>query len=55
VAFARQAFNDAVMRYNTKRESFPASIIANAYHFDEAVLFEIEDEAQREAPKVSFD
>jgi len=54
VAFARQAFNDAVMSYNTSREIFPNSIIANSFHFAAAQLFEIQEEAQREAPKVSF-
>ncbi|MFP3949399.1 MAG: LemA family protein [Longimicrobiales bacterium] len=55
VAFARQAFNDAVMRYNTARESFPTSIVANAYRFHEAEFFEMPDETHREVPKVSFD
>ncbi len=54
VAFSRQAYNDAVMSYNTARESFPASIVAGMFSFDEAPLFEIEDDAVREAPKVSF-
>lgn len=54
VAFARQAFNDAVMSYNTSREIFPASIIANTFNFAAAQLFEIQEEAQREAPRVSF-
>lgn len=55
IAFARQAFNDSVMKYNTARESFPVSIIANAYNFNEAELFELLDEAERETPEVSFD
>jgi LemA protein len=54
VAFARQAYNDSVMAYNTARESFPDSIIANAKGFTEAQLFEIEEPAHREVPKVSF-
>ena len=54
VAYARQAFNDAVMTYNTTREVFPNSIIANMFSFKEAQLFEIKIEAEREAPKVSF-
>lgn len=54
IAFARQAFNDAVMRYNTARESFPATLIARNFGFDEAELFEIEEPEQREAPSVSF-
>jgi len=54
VAFARQAFNDAVMTYNTSREQFPGSLVANAMNFQAAELFEIEAPAQREAPKVQF-
>jgi len=54
VAFARQAFNDAVMSYNIGREIFPDSIIANSFSFKAAELFEIKEEAHREAPKVSF-
>ena len=54
VAFARQAFNDAVMIYNTAREVFPNNIVANMFAFHEAQLFEIKVEAEREAPKVSF-
>lgn len=55
IAFARQAFNDAVMAYNTKRESVPTNIIAGMFNFQPAELFQIEDPGQREAPKVSFD
>ncbi|QDU66888.1 LemA family protein [Engelhardtia mirabilis] len=54
VAFARQAYNDAVTNYNTKRESFPAVVLAGMFNFDEASLFEIDDPAARQAPKVSF-
>jgi LemA protein len=54
VSFARQAFNDAVMVYNTAREVFPNNIVANMFAFKEAQLFEIKAEAEREAPKVSF-
>jgi LemA protein len=54
VAFARQAFNDAVMIYNTAREVFPAVVFAGAFGFGPAELFQIEEPAQREAPKVSF-
>ncbi len=55
VAFARQAYNDAVMRYNTSRETFPNVIFAGMFNFQEADLFEIQDAQEREAPKVSFD
>ncbi len=54
VAFARQAFNDAVMTYNTAREVFPTVIVANMLGFSPAQLFEIESPTQRAAPKVSF-
>lgn len=54
VAFARQHYNDSVMQYNTRREVFPSVIIANMFNFDPATLFEIEDEAERKAPEVSF-
>ena len=54
VAFARQAFNDAVMAFNNAREVFPNNIIANMFAFKEAQLFEIKVETEREAPKVSF-
>jgi len=54
ISFARQAYNDSVMVYNTKREVFPTSIIAGMFNFQEAHLFEVEQPAEREAPKVSF-
>lgn len=54
ISFARQHYNDSVMTYNTQREVFPAVLIAGTFNFGPAVLFEIEDAAQREAPKVSF-
>lgn len=54
VAFARQAYNDSVMSYNNKREVFPNNIFAGMFGFNEAAMFEIEDEEQREAPDVSF-
>ncbi|HEY5653054.1 MAG TPA: LemA family protein [Pontiella sp.] len=54
ISFARQAYNDAVTAYNTKRELFPTNIIAGMFNFVAATLFEIEDAAQKEAPKVSF-
>ncbi len=54
VSFARQAFNDAVMIYNTSRETFPAVIFAGMFGFLPAELFQIENAAQREAPAVKF-
>ena len=55
ISFARQSYNDAVTGYNTRRETFPTNIVANMFQFAAAVLFEIHDDAQKEAPKVSFD
>jgi LemA protein len=54
IAFARQAYNDAVMSYNIGREKFPNVILAGAFGFSEAVLFEITAPEEREAVKVSF-
>ena len=54
VAFARQAYNDSVMEYNTLRESFPNNLFAGWFNFQEAELLEIEDESKREVPEVSF-
>lgn len=54
VAFARQAFNDAVMAYNTAREIFPAVVIAGFCNFTPAQLYEIENAAERAAPQVKF-
>jgi LemA protein len=54
IAFARQGYNDAVMAYNTQREVFPTTIIASMFNFQEANLFEVEQPAMRDAPKVSF-
>jgi LemA protein len=54
VAFARQAYNDAVMNYNNHREVFPASMVANMYGFAPAQQLDIGKPETREAPKVSF-
>jgi LemA protein len=54
ISFARQAFNDAVMFYNTAREVFPNVFIANMFNFRPAKLIEIKTPEEREAPKVSF-
>ncbi len=54
VAFARQAYNDAVMNYNNRREVFPSSVVANMFAFQAASLLEIESPEKREAVKVDF-
>jgi LemA protein len=54
ISFARQAYNDSVMTYNTDREIFPSNIIAGMFNFAAAELFVIDKAEQKEAPKVSF-
>jgi LemA protein len=54
ISFARQAYNDSVMSYNTDREVFPSNIIAGAFNFAPAELFVIDKPEQKDAPKVSF-
>jgi LemA protein len=54
IAFARQAFNDAVMAYNTRRETFPSVLLAGPLGFQAAQLWEVETPREREAVKVSF-
>ena len=55
VAFARQAFNDSVMEYNTKRESFPDTIFAGMFGFGAAELLQATESAEeRKAPQVKF-
>jgi LemA protein len=54
VAFARQAYNDSVMVYNTSRETFPSNLIANSFNFTAAALFIVEKPEEKEVVKVSF-
>ena len=54
ISFSRQAYNDSVMGYNIYREQFPSNVFAGMFNFKQAQLFEIADDTQREAPKVSF-
>jgi LemA protein len=56
VAFARQAYNDSVMGYNNRRETFPGTIFAGMFNFTEAAQLEIPPEhpEMRDAPKVQF-
>lgn len=55
IAFARQGYNDSVTEYNTKREMFPASIVAALFSFAPAALLEpVASEAERAAPQVKF-
>ena len=54
VAFARQAYNDAVTSFNNQRDVFPTVIVANLAGFTPAELLQIESPQERQAPKVSF-
>ncbi len=54
IAFARQAFNDAVMFYNTAREVFPSNIVSGFFNFSPATLLELESTEEAAAPQVSF-
>jgi LemA protein len=54
ISFARQAYNDSVMQYNTDREVFPSNLIANTFNFTAAELFVVDKPEQKDAPKVQF-
>lgn len=54
IGFARQYYNDSVMHFNTRIESFPTNLIGGTFGFEKEEFFELTDTAQREAPKVSF-
>lgn len=54
VAFARQAYNDAVMNYNNKREVFPAAVFAGMFGFTAAAPLEVAGPETREVPQVQF-
>jgi LemA protein len=54
VAFARQAYNDAVMHFNNKLEMFPSNLIAGFFNFVPATTFEVSDDAERESVVVKF-
>jgi len=54
ISFARQAYNDSVMVYNTDREVFPSNLIAGMFNFAPAEMFVIDKPEQKDAPKVSF-
>jgi LemA protein len=54
ISFARQAYNDFVMSYNTTRQTFPNVVFAGMFGFTDAQLFQVDDATERNAPKVSF-
>ena len=54
ISFARQAYNDSVMTYNTDREVFPSNLVASMFNFGSAELFVVDKPEEKEAPKVKF-
>ena len=54
ISFARQFYNDTVTRLNIAIQSFPGNLIANAFGFKPAELFEITDAVDRQLPKVDL-
>jgi LemA protein len=54
IAYARQFYNDTVMKFNMKQQVFPSNIIAKTFNFKEKEYFELEEPAAREPVKVSF-
>jgi LemA protein len=54
IAYARQFYNDTVMKFNTKQQVFPSNIIANMFNFQEREYFEIEEAEAKEPVKVQF-
>ena len=54
ISFARQAYNDSVMVYNTDREVFPSNLVAGMFNFGAAELFVVDKPEQKDAPKVQF-
>ena len=53
IAFARQFYNDAVLKYKNKLEMFPTNIVASMFGFKPELFFEAND-AEKEVPKVEF-
>ena len=54
IAFSRQAYNDQVLFFNNKIQMFPSNILAGMFGFKESEFFGLEDESEREVPKVDF-
>jgi LemA protein len=54
VAVSRQVYNDTVLTYHNAIQTFPGAVLAGPFGFTTREFFEVEDEAQREAPKVAF-
>jgi LemA protein len=54
ISFARQFYNDIVMSFNTALQVFPSNLVAGMFSFQSKPFFQIEDDAQRQAPQVQF-
>ncbi len=54
ISYSRQSYNDQVLFYNNKKQVFPSNIIAGMFNFADETFFEIQDQAEKEVPKVSF-
>ena len=54
ISFARQFYNDSVLRYNNQTQMFPSNVVASMMSFKQAEFFEVKAPEEREAPKVSF-
>jgi LemA protein len=55
IAYARQFYNDTVQKWNTKIQTFPAVILAGMFHMTQREYFEVDEAAEREPVRVSFD
>ncbi|NMF02339.1 LemA family protein [Bifidobacterium boum] len=53
IAYARQFYNDVVLKFNNAIETFPSNIVAGLFHFEQAEYFQVDD-ASRQAPQVKF-
>jgi len=54
ISFARQYYNDAVLRLNNRIQMFPSSVIAGMFNFSQEKFFEVEAAAERQVPQVKF-
>jgi LemA protein len=54
IAVSRQVYNDTVLTYNNAIQTFPGLVLAGPFGFAQREFFELEEDAEREAPRVSF-
>jgi LemA protein len=55
ISFSRQFYNDSVLNYNNKIQMFPSNVVAGMTGFKQGEFFKVEEAAEREVPKVSFE